>query len=140
MERWLRNLNYDNIHWIFNIHNIHWIWIYLNIIKSIPMRLDISQKIWKIKKLACHLYESLPSIRGQGDLQVTWDDVRDFLDNELRDRPFEPHELLMKLRFIDETSSGMSTIRHNSFQSDFFRDAEYLRRITAIRPEQPAFL
>ncbi|MCP9265629.1 Uncoordinated protein 58 [Dirofilaria immitis] len=71
---------------------------------------------------------------------VTWNDIRAFLDNELRDRPFEPHELLMKLRFIDETSSGMSTIRHNSFQSDFFRDTEYLRRITALRPEQPAYL
>uniref|UniRef100_A0A1I7XEN9 T-ag OBD domain-containing protein n=1 Tax=Heterorhabditis bacteriophora TaxID=37862 RepID=A0A1I7XEN9_HETBA len=42
--------------------------------------------------------------------QVTWNDVRDFLDNELRDRPFEPHELLMKLRFIDETSSGYLVI------------------------------
>ena len=72
--------------------------------------------------------------------QVTWNDVRDFLDNELRDRPFEPHELLMKLRFIDETSSGMSTIRHNSFQSDFYRDNEYFRRLAALRPEQPAYL
>ncbi|RCN51041.1 hypothetical protein ANCCAN_02828 [Ancylostoma caninum] len=74
------------------------------------------------------------------NLKVTWNDVRDFLDNELRDRPFEPHELLMKLRFIDETSSGMSTIRHNSFQSDFFRESEYIRRVQALRPEQPAYL
>jgi hypothetical protein len=73
-------------------------------------------------------------------IQVTWSDVRDFLDNELRDRPFEPHELLMKLRFIDETSSGMSTIRHNSFQSDFWRDTEFLRRVAALKPEQPAYL
>lgn len=73
---------------------------------------------------------------------MTWDDVRDFLDNELRNRPFEPHELLMKLRFIDETaSSGMSTIRHNSFQSDFYRDSEYFRRLKALRPDkQPAYL
>ncbi|CAG9538927.1 unnamed protein product [Cercopithifilaria johnstoni] len=77
--------------------------------------------------------------RKKGE-KVTWNDVRAFLDSELRDRPFEPHELLMRLRFIDETSSGMSTIRHNSFQSDFFRDTEYLRRITALRPEQPAYL
>lgn len=70
--------------------------------------------------------------------QVTWNELRDFLDNELRDRPFEPHELLMKLRFIDETSS-LSTMRHNSF-SDFYRDNEYLRRLTALRPEQPAYL
>lgn len=82
----------------------------------------------------------LGAMRRKKGGKVTWNDVRDFLDNELRDRPFEPHELLMKLRFIDETSSGMSTIRHNSFQSDFFRDAEYLRRITALRPEQPAYL
>uniref|UniRef100_A0A915E0X5 Pinin/SDK/MemA protein domain-containing protein n=1 Tax=Ditylenchus dipsaci TaxID=166011 RepID=A0A915E0X5_9BILA len=80
-------------------------------------------------------------MRKKKNGKVTWNDVRDFLDNELRDRPFEPHELLMKLRFIDETtSSGMSTIRHNSFQSDFFRDNEYLRRLTALRPEQPAYL
>ncbi|VDM39071.1 unnamed protein product [Toxocara canis] len=82
----------------------------------------------------------LGAMRRKKGGKVTWNDVRDFLDNELRDRPFEPHELLMKLRFIDETSSGMSTIRHNSFQSDFFRDTEYLRRITALRPEQPAYL
>lgn len=71
---------------------------------------------------------------------MTWNDVRDFLDNELRDRPFEPHELLMKMRFIDETSSGMSTIRHNSYQSDLLRDGEYIRRLAALRPEQPAYL
>ena len=72
---------------------------------------------------------------------MTWNDVRDFLDNELRDRPFEPHEILMKMRFIDETSSGMSTIRHNSFTSDLLRDAEYYRRLNALRPsEQPAYL
>ncbi|KAK0396713.1 hypothetical protein QR680_001824 [Steinernema hermaphroditum] len=82
----------------------------------------------------------LGAMRKKKGGKVTWNDVRDFLDNELRDRPFEPHELLMKLRFIDETSSGMSTIRHNSFQSDFFRDNEYLRRLTALRPEQPAYL
>ncbi|VDK86757.1 unnamed protein product [Onchocerca ochengi] len=82
----------------------------------------------------------LRAMRRKKGGKVTWNDVRAFLDNELRDRPFEPHELLMKLRFIDETSSGMSTIRHNSFQSDFFRDSEYLRRITALRPEQPAYL
>ncbi|KAM3725477.1 Uncoordinated protein [Dirofilaria immitis] len=82
----------------------------------------------------------LRTMRRKKGGKVTWNDIRAFLDNELRDRPFEPHELLMKLRFIDETSSGMSTIRHNSFQSDFFRDTEYLRRITALRPEQPAYL
>ncbi|KAI1707010.1 ion channel domain-containing protein [Ditylenchus destructor] len=83
----------------------------------------------------------LGAMRKKRNGKVTWNDVRDFLDNELRDRPFEPHELLMKLRFIDETtSSGMSTIRHNSFQSDFFRDNEYFRRLTALRPEQPAYL
>uniref|UniRef100_A0A0R3QS28 Uncoordinated protein 58 n=1 Tax=Brugia timori TaxID=42155 RepID=A0A0R3QS28_9BILA len=82
----------------------------------------------------------LRAMRRKKGGKVTWNDVRAFLDSELRDRPFEPHELLMKLRFIDETSSGMSTIRHNSFQSDFFRDTEYLRRITALRPEQPAYL
>ncbi|CAJ0609053.1 unnamed protein product [Cylicocyclus nassatus] len=70
----------------------------------------------------------LGAMRRKKGGKVTWNDVRDFLDNELRDRPFEPHELLMKLRFIDETSSGMSTIRHNSFQSDFFRESEYIRR------------
>uniref|UniRef100_A0AC34F823 Potassium channel domain-containing protein n=1 Tax=Panagrolaimus sp. ES5 TaxID=591445 RepID=A0AC34F823_9BILA len=82
----------------------------------------------------------LGAMRKKKGGKVTWNDVRDFLDNELRDRPFEPHELLMKLRFIDETSSGMSTIRHNSFQSDFYRDNEYLRRLAALRPEQPAYL
>lgn len=35
---------------------------------------------------------------------------------------------------------GMSTIRHNSFQSDFFRESEYIRRVQALRPEQPAYL
>lgn len=82
----------------------------------------------------------LGAMRRKKGGKVTWNDVRDFLDNELRDRPFEPHELLMKLRFIDETSSGMSTIRHNSFQSDFFRESEYIRRVQALRPEQPAYL
>ncbi|EGT59476.1 CBN-UNC-58 protein [Caenorhabditis brenneri] len=82
----------------------------------------------------------LGAMRRKKGGKVTWNDVRDFLDNELRDRPFEPHELLMKLRFIDETSSGMSTIRHNSFQSDFFRESEYIRRVAALRPEQPAYL
>ncbi|KAE9414086.1 hypothetical protein Angca_003635 [Angiostrongylus cantonensis] len=82
----------------------------------------------------------LGAMRRKKGGKVTWNDVRDFLDNELRDRPFEPHELLMKLRFIDETSSGMSTIRHNSFQSDFFRESEYIRRWQALRPEQPAYL
>ncbi|VDN07553.1 unnamed protein product, partial [Thelazia callipaeda] len=82
----------------------------------------------------------LGAMRKKKGGKVTWNDVRAFLDSELRDRPFEPHELLMKLRFIDESSSGMSTIRHNSFQSDFFRDSEYLRRIIALRPEQPAYL
>uniref|UniRef100_A0A7E4W139 Uncoordinated protein 58 n=1 Tax=Panagrellus redivivus TaxID=6233 RepID=A0A7E4W139_PANRE len=82
----------------------------------------------------------LGAMRKKKGGKVTWNDVRDFLDNELRDRPFEPHELLMKLRFIDETSSGMSTIRHNSFQSDFYRDNEYIRRVNALRPEQPAYL
>lgn len=48
----------------------------------------------------------LGAMRRKKGGKVTWNDVRDFLDNELRDRPFEPHELLMKLRFIDETSSG----------------------------------
>lgn len=49
----------------------------------------------------------------------------------------------MKLRFIDETaSSAMSTIRHNSFQSDFFCDIEYLKRLAALRPEEhgPVYL
>ncbi|GMR62620.1 hypothetical protein PMAYCL1PPCAC_32815 [Pristionchus mayeri] len=82
----------------------------------------------------------LGAMRRKKGGKVTWNDVRDFLDNELRDRPFEPHELLMKLRFIDETSSGMSTIRHNSFQSDFYRESEYIRRVNALRPEQPAYL
>ncbi|CAJ0572943.1 unnamed protein product, partial [Mesorhabditis spiculigera] len=82
----------------------------------------------------------LGAMRRKKGGKVTWNDVREFLDNELRDRPFEPHELLMKLRFIDETSSGMSTIRHNSFQSDFFREAEYIRRVAALRPDQPAYL
>ncbi|KAE9554484.1 hypothetical protein FO519_002295 [Halicephalobus sp. NKZ332] len=81
----------------------------------------------------------LGAMRKKKGGKVTWNDVRDFLDNELRDRPFEPHELLMKLRFIDETSSGMSTIRHNSFQSDFYRDNEYFRRLAALRTEQPAY-
>jgi hypothetical protein len=57
--------------------------------------------------------------------------VKDFLDNELRDRPFEPHEILMKLRFIDETSSGMSTLRQNSIQSAL--NDEYFRRLAALR-------
>ncbi|KAI6187856.1 hypothetical protein M3Y98_00290800 [Aphelenchoides besseyi] len=84
----------------------------------------------------------LGAMRKKKGGKVTWNDVRDFLDNELRDRPFEPHELLMKLRFIDETSSsGMNTIRHNSFQSDLLRDNEYIRRLTALRPmEEPAYL
>jgi hypothetical protein len=82
----------------------------------------------------------LGAMRKKKGGKVTWNDVKDFLDNELRDRPFEPHEILMKLRFIDETSSGMSTIRHNSFQSDLFRD-EYIRRLTALRPmTEPAYL
>ena len=68
-----------------------------------------------------------------GLIQVTWNDVREFLDSELRDRPFEPHELLMKLRFIDETSSGMSTLRRSSFQSEF------LHRIS-FRNDEPAYL
>ncbi|KAL3109741.1 hypothetical protein niasHT_013879 [Heterodera trifolii] len=74
--------------------------------------------------------------------KITWDDVCNFLENELYNRPFEPHELLMKLRFIDENtlSSALSTMRHNSFQSDFLRDAEYLRRLRALRPDQPAYL
>ncbi|VDK52005.1 unnamed protein product [Anisakis simplex] len=91
-------------------------------------------------KVSQEIVALLGAMRRKKGGKVTWNDVREFLDNELRDRPFEPHELLMKLRFIDETSSGMSTIRHNSFQSDFFRDSEYLRRITALRPEQPAYL
>ncbi|CAD5221749.1 unnamed protein product [Bursaphelenchus xylophilus] len=82
----------------------------------------------------------LGAMRKKKGGKVTWNDVRDFLDNELRDRPFEPHELLMKMRFIDETSSGMSTIRHNSFQSDLLRDSEYLRRLHALRNEQPTYL
>uniref|UniRef100_A0A0K0E621 Potassium channel domain-containing protein n=1 Tax=Strongyloides stercoralis TaxID=6248 RepID=A0A0K0E621_STRER len=82
----------------------------------------------------------LGAMRKKKGGKVTWSDVRDFLDNELRDRPFEPHDLLMKMRFIDETASQMNTIRHNSFQSDFFRDNEYLRRLVALRPEQPAYL
>ncbi|KAI6235715.1 hypothetical protein M3Y95_00080800 [Aphelenchoides besseyi] len=84
----------------------------------------------------------LGAMRKKKGGKVTWNDVRDFLDNELRDRPFEPHELLMKLRFIDETSSsGMNTIRHNSFQSDLLRDNEYIRRLAALRPmEEPAYL
>uniref|UniRef100_A0A1I8BXP5 Ion_trans_2 domain-containing protein n=1 Tax=Meloidogyne hapla TaxID=6305 RepID=A0A1I8BXP5_MELHA len=47
-----------------------------------------------------------------------------------------------KLRFIDENtlSSTLSTMRHNSFQSDFLRDAEYLRRLRALRPDQPVYL
>ncbi|KAH7724510.1 uncoordinated protein 58 [Aphelenchoides avenae] len=80
----------------------------------------------------------LGAMRKKKEGKVTWNELRDFLDNELRDRPFEPHELLMKLRFIDETSS-LSTMRHNSF-SEFYRDNEYLRRLTALRPEQPAYL
>ncbi|CAK5084175.1 unnamed protein product [Meloidogyne enterolobii] len=49
---------------------------------------------------------------------------------------------LIQLRFIDENtlSSTLSTMRHNSFQSDFLRDAEYLRRLRALRPDQPVFL
>ncbi|KAI3417530.1 Uncoordinated protein 58 [Globodera pallida] len=74
--------------------------------------------------------------------KITWDDVCNFLENELYNRPFEPHDLLMKLRFIDENtlSSALSTVRHNSFQSDFLRDADYLRRLRALRPDQPAYL
>ncbi|KAI6176734.1 hypothetical protein M3Y97_00830900 [Aphelenchoides bicaudatus] len=82
----------------------------------------------------------LGAMRKKKGGKVTWNDVKDFLDNELRDRPFEPHEILMKLRFIDETSSGMSTIRHNSFTSDLLRDNEYYRRLAALRPAEPAYL
>uniref|UniRef100_A0AC35U7L9 Uncoordinated protein 58 n=1 Tax=Rhabditophanes sp. KR3021 TaxID=114890 RepID=A0AC35U7L9_9BILA len=82
----------------------------------------------------------LGAMRKKKGGKVTWNDVRDFLDNELRDRPFEPHDLLLKMRFIDETTSQLNTIRHNSFQSDFFRDNEYVRRLAALRPEQPAYL
>ncbi|CAI5454314.1 unnamed protein product [Caenorhabditis angaria] len=35
----------------------------------------------------------LGAMRRKKGGKVTWNDVRDFLDNELRDRPFEPHEL-----------------------------------------------
>uniref|UniRef100_A0A158R4B5 Uncoordinated protein 58 n=1 Tax=Syphacia muris TaxID=451379 RepID=A0A158R4B5_9BILA len=82
----------------------------------------------------------LSAMRRKKGGKVTWNDVREFLDNELRDRPFEPHELLMKLRFIDETSSGMSTIRRNSFQSDFFRESDYYKHLSVYHSEEPAFL
>nr|CAD2185888.1 unnamed protein product [Meloidogyne enterolobii] len=74
--------------------------------------------------------------------KITLDDVCNFLENELYNRAYEPHELLRKLRFIDENtlSSTLSTMRHNSFQSDFLRDAEYLRRLRALRPDQPVYL
>ena len=73
----------------------------------------------------------LSAMRKKKGGKVTWNDVREFLDNELRDRPFEPHELLLKLRYIDDTSSGMSTIRHNSCTSEVLR--EYERRQSAFR-------
>lgn len=89
----------------------------------------------------------LTAMRKKKGGKVTWNDVRDFLDNELRDRPFEPHDLLLKLRFIDETSSGMSTIRHNSCTSDLIRDADRQRKQSAMQRQfadadagEPAYL
>ncbi|VDO23194.1 unnamed protein product [Heligmosomoides polygyrus] len=70
----------------------------------------------------------LGAMRRKKGGKVTWNDVRDFLDNELRDRPFEPHELLMKLRFIDETSSGklrIFRIYPYSLKSSVFKRSIY---------------
>ena len=40
----------------------------------------------------------------------------------------------MKMRFIDEntTSSALSTIRNNSFQSDFWRETEYCEHANVL--------
>lgn len=60
----------------------------------------------------------LAAMRKKKGGKVTWSDVKDFLDAELGNRAFEPHDLVTKLRYIDETSSGLSTGRHNSCTSD----------------------
>ncbi|GMT35102.1 hypothetical protein PFISCL1PPCAC_26399, partial [Pristionchus fissidentatus] len=74
----------------------------------------------------------LGAMRRKKGGKVTWTDIVDFLTNELRDRPYEPRQLLNRLKFIDDTRYGMSTIRYNSLH-DFFRESAYIRRLHALQ-------
>ncbi|GMR62621.1 hypothetical protein PMAYCL1PPCAC_32816, partial [Pristionchus mayeri] len=60
----------------------------------------------KRKELSEELRKNLKQLRAirrkRGEV-IFWNDVRDFLDNELRDRPFEPNQLTTRLKFIEET-------------------------------------
>ncbi len=72
----------------------------------------------------------------KGGGKVTWNDVRQYMEMEqesARARAFIPRDI-HKLRYVDETSSAMSTIRHNSATSDNIESqSDKLRRFSSIK-------
>ncbi|VDP14258.1 unnamed protein product [Soboliphyme baturini] len=71
----------------------------------------------------------ISALRKKKGGKVTWDDLKQYLEVE-RMRPFIPRNVHL-WRYVDETSSGMSTYRQNSLMS-FDRQTAFARRRQTI--------
>ena len=71
----------------------------------------------------------LGTLRKKKGGNVTWEDLKDLLDVDSQNllRPYAPH-CSMAWRYVDETSSAVSTYRQNSVTSELLSSMTSLRK------------